>query len=199
MKNNYVAALVYKFNPKAIWVIVVYCICAIWFLFSLFSLSTAEIGIIGGILFLFPVLVRNGFIPAFKLRTWDERKLIFSTEGIEFGDDIYPLKSLETAAFFLDSLNGFEYRVFAPPRSLDQSQYSYNKADGDESKISFRYKGEVTDFTFCLENYADYCACKAVAMDWASQGVNVVLKQSFSDDFILNEMEYYKTPSGLPA
>jgi len=202
MTKHSVSALVYKYNPNAILIIAVYAICFFWFFISLPTLGSGEIYVFGGVLIAAPLLVKYSKKSPFKLRTWDERKLIFSSDGIEFGNDSYPVSGLETAAFYLDTFNGFEYRERGPinmatPTSPSQNNDVYVRSDGDKSTVSFRYKGMVTDFTFCLENYASFAALRWVMTDWGAAGVNVVWKQAFDDDFIIQEMEYYKTPSGL--
>ena len=192
MSKHSVAALVYKYNPNAIAILSVYIICFFWFCISFTSLGRGEIYLFGGALVAVPLYVRFSKKSFLRLRTWDERKLIFSSDGIEFGNDSYPVSGLETAAFYLDTFNGFEYREDGP-RSNDV----YVRSDGDASTVSFRYRGSVTDFTFCLENYAAFSALRWVMTDWSAAGVNVVWKQAFDDDFIIQEMGYYRTPSGL--
>jgi len=202
MPDHSVSALIYKYNPNAIWILSVYVICFLWFCISLPSLGSGEIYVFGGALIAAPLYVRYSKKSPFKLRTWDERRLIFSSDGIQFGEDSYPVSGLETAAFYLDTFNGFEYRERGPSSyqkgtSPGANDNVYVRSDGDKSTISFRYKGVVTDFTFCLENYAAFASLRWVMTDWGAAGVNVVWKQAFEDDFITQEMEYYGTPSGL--
>ena len=194
MNENSVETLVYKYNPNANWIIVVYGICLFWFFYSIPSLGSGEIILLAVILIIAPLYVRFAKQSILKVRTWDERKLIFSSNGIEFGDDNYPVDGLEAAAIYLESFNGFEYRELGPTLN---TQHVYVKAEGDKNTISVRYKGEVTDFTFYLASYDQFCTFRAVLNDWTRSGVNVVLKQVFDDDFIIQEMAYYNTPSGL--
>lgn len=194
MSENSVATLVYKYNPNANWVIIIYAICLFWFCYSLTTLGSGEIYLFGAALIIAPLYVRFSKQSVLKIRVWDERKFIFSSGGIEFGDDKYPINGLEAAAIYLESFNGFEYRELGPTINI---RNVYVKANGDKNTISLRYKGEVTDFTFYLASYAQFCAFRTVINDWASHGVNVVLKQAFDDDFIIQEMAYYNTPSGL--
>jgi len=132
------------------------------------------------------------------LRGWDKRTLIFSSEMISFGEDLYAVNELETAAVYLESFDGFKYRRFKNPglnyggRILVQSI-----ADGDNNKISFRHGGEIEDFTFYLANFAQYAQFQAVINDWSAAGVNVVVKQVFDDEFIMGEMSYFNTAQGL--
>lgn len=120
---------------------------------------------------------------------WNEKKLIFSSEAIDFGESHYPVSEMETAAVYLDSFDGFAFRGVSVGRTLMGNQM----ADGDNNKISFRHNGEVQDFTFYLANYEQFAILQAVINDWSAAGVNVVLKQTYDDDFIRTEKEYFST------
>jgi hypothetical protein len=54
-------------------------------------------------------------------------------------------------------------------------------------------------YTFFLADFAQFCAVRNVLNDWINRGMTVVVRQGFEDDFIIGEMNYYGTPSGLPA
>jgi hypothetical protein len=95
--------------------------------------------------------------PKWSMRTWDERRLIFSSDMISFGQDHYAVNELETAAVYLESFNGFKYRRFRNPGlNAGGKLLVQSIADGDNNKISFRHGGEIEDFTFYLANYAQY-------------------------------------------
>ncbi|HMH33008.1 MAG TPA: hypothetical protein VK543_08250 [Puia sp.] len=163
-----------------------------WFAFSFPSLGSGEILLFGGILVAIPLYVRFGNDKRVKLRVWDDRKLIFATDGIHFGENHFPVNEMETAAIYLESFNGFEYRELGPTINI---QDVYVKAAGDKNNISFRHNGEVTDFTFCLTSYSQFCLFRAVINDWSAAGVNVVLRQAFEDNFIVGEMEHFNRSS----
>jgi len=192
---NTVSTRVYQFNANSFWVIAVYFILFLVYFSQLMTMSTAGIILFGSILVGIPLYVRYGNNENIKLRTWDKRPLIFSSAGIQFGLDHYPVEGMETAAIFLESFTGFEYRT--PWVGGSGSAHMYNKANGDGNKISFRYQGEVVDFTFCLSSYAQFCMFRAVINDWLAAGVNLALRQAFEDDFIVGEMAYYHTESGI--
>ena len=132
------------------------------------------------------------------MRVWDERRLIFSSDMISFGNDHYAVNELETAAVYLESFDGFKYRRFRNPRFNQGGRIlAQSIADGDNNKISFRHGGEIEDFTFYLANFAQYAHFQAVMNDWSAAGVNVVVKQVFDNEFILEEMSYFNTAQGL--
>ena len=180
---------VYTFNPNGIAVVVIFIIGLGIFIFHFLSMSNVGIGI-AFFIFLFVYLyVRFSNNQKWRMLIWNEKKLIFSSEAIDFGESHYPVSEMETAAVYLDSFDGFAFRGVV----VGRTQMGNRMADGDNNKISFRYNGQVEDFTFYLANYEQFAIFQAVINDWAAQGVNVVLKQTYDDDFIRTEMEYFRT------
>jgi hypothetical protein len=131
----------------------------------------------------------------FKTRIIDDNSLTFSTDGIRYGDDYHAAREIEAVAIYLYAFENFEYRDGFVNGGNERSVYA--KAPGDKNKISFRCRGEVYDFDFYLDDFARFSAVRKVISDWAAAGINVVLKQPFDDDFIIQGMDYYHTPSGL--
>ena len=193
-----VATRVYTVNPNGIVVVVIFIIVLCIFLFHLLTMSNLKAGIEGAILLTIYLYVRNTDSPKWRMRVWDERRLIFSSDVISFGEDQYPVNELETAAIFLDSFDGFEFRGLrtAPNVGYNASLLIDRKADGDNNKISFRHNGQVEDFTFYLANYAQFAMFQSVLNDWSAVGVNIVVKQTYDDDFIRTEMRHYNTQPG---
>jgi hypothetical protein len=189
-----VSTVVYKYNTNGFVLIGIYIICLFIAIMHLISMSTGEILFFGAVFLAVPLYVQYGNSEKLRMLIPDERSLIFSGEGIDFGEEHYPVKDIETAAIFLESFTGFEYRIFGAIAPSDKN--AYVKANGDGNKISFRFGGEVQDFTFCLTSYAQFCIMRNVINEWIAAGVNVALRQAFDDDFIIQEMEHYQTPSG---
>src|SRR5580765_8206992 len=108
MNEHSDTTLVYKYNPNANWIIIIYGICLFWVFYSIPSLGSGEIILLLGILIIAPLYVRFSKKSILKVRVWDERELIFSSNGVEFGEDNYPIDGLEAAAIYLESFNGFE-------------------------------------------------------------------------------------------
>jgi hypothetical protein len=191
-----VPTLIYKYNPNGFVLIGLYIFCLGIFIFNLLSMSTLQIGIFGALFLAVPLYVRYSDNPKVRMQVWDKRKLIFSSDAIDFGEDHYPVTELETAAVYLDSFDGFEFRTLGEPGvNSSQGRLVERRADGDDNKISFRHGGIIEDFTFYLADYAHFAAFRAVINDWAASGVNVVLKQRFDDEFIVGEMRYFNTAS----
>jgi hypothetical protein len=191
-----VATRVYTTNPNGVALVIVFIIGLGIFIFHLMSMSTLEIGIVGSIFLAVYLYVRYTDNPKWRMQVWDQRRLIFSSEAIDFGDAHYPVSEMETAAIYLDSFDGFKFRGLATAGLNKSGTLLVDRmADGDNNKISFRHHGEVDDFTFYLANYEQFAALQAVLYDWSAAGVNVVLKQTYDDDFIRDEMAHYNTPS----
>ena len=193
-----VATRVYTYNSNGIVPIVLFIIGIPIFLYQLVSMMNLQAGISGSILLAIWLYVYYGNNPKWRMRVWDERRLIFSSEMISFGKELYAVNELETAAVYLESFNGFKYRRFKNPGLNDGGRLLVQTiADGDNNKISFRHGGEIEDFTFYLGNFAQYAQFQAVINDWSVAGVNVVVKQVFDDEFIMGEMSYFNTAQGL--
>ena len=194
MSSNSVTVVVFKYSKVAIFgLIFMSFITLIFFLYFIFAAP-------GYIWVTLPVVVFLIYIQyaqksPFKTRIIDENKLTFSTDGIQYGNDQYPAAEIEAVAIYLYAFENFEYRDGFVVDGREKS--TYVRAPGDKNKISFRSKGEVLDFSFYLDSFAQFSAVRKVINDWASEGINVVLKQPFDDDFIIQEMNYYHTESGL--
>ena len=50
-------------------------------------------------------------------------------------------------------------------------------------------------FAFFLKDNPQFRLLKEILAGWQTAHVNIALKQTFDDDFMLNEMDYYQTPT----
>jgi len=175
---------VYKNNPNAILIIVVYVFYFFWFIGSILaqSLSYPTIFICGGILIFIPLYIQNTRNRTFKMKIPNEGCLIFSPQGIEYKEDMFELEDIESVVIYLEAFRGFRYK----DRVTTGNTNTLN--DGDNNKISFRYKGEVSDLTFIINTAEDYWALKNLMSSWAQRGTNVFLQKVFEDEFIIQEM-----------
>jgi hypothetical protein len=189
-----VSTIVYKYNTNGFALIGIYIICLFIAFTHILSMSTGEILFFGAIFLAVPLYVQYGHSEKVRMLVPDERLLILSGEGIDFGEEHYPVKEIETAAIYLESFTGFQYRSYGTGSGAGMIRDI--TADGDGNKISFRYQGEVQDFTFCLSSYAQFCEMRNVINEWLAAGVNIALRQAFDDDTIMKEMENYRAPSG---
>jgi hypothetical protein len=141
------------------------------------------------------IIIRYADSSPFKTRIVEENRLTFSTGGIDYGQVHYAASELESVAIYLYAFENFEYRDGFVAGGREN--YVYVKAEGDQNKISFRAQGTVLDFDFYLDSYAQFYILRRVINDWRAAEINVVLKQPFDDDFIIQEMNYYHTPTDL--
>jgi hypothetical protein len=194
MNNNSVTVLVFKFDIAAIVGIVFASLFVLIFFLVLLVMAPEYLWLWLPLAF-FVIYIRFAKKALFKTRIVDENRLTFSSDGITYGHDYYPTNQIEVVAIYLYAFDNFEYRDGFVSKGGVSNVYVC--APGDRNKISFRSGGTVLDFDFYLEDYARFCAVRRVINDWSAEGINVVLKQPFDDDFIIREMEYYHTTSGL--
>ena len=194
MSSNSVTVIVFKFSLRPIlWIIFASFLTMILFFYLLF-VNPAWLWLGLPVVF-FIIYIQSGSKTPYRTRVADENRLTFSTDGIDYGDDHYPVSELEAVAVYLYAFENFEYRDGFVAGGAEADVYV--KAPGDQNKISFRVSETVYDYDFYLDDFARFSAVRNVLNDWATQGVNVVLKQHFDDEFIIREMDYYNTPSGL--
>jgi hypothetical protein len=194
LSNNSVTVLVFKYNMNAMLKIILVSALTLMFGFYLLVYHTDYLWLCLPIVF-FILIIRNAERSPFKARIIDENRLIFSTAGIDYGQDHYSAGDIEVVAIYLYAFENFEYRDGFVEGGGETAVYV--RAHGDQNKISFRAKGTVWDFDFYLDNYAQFYMVRQVINDWLAEGINVVIKQPFDDDFIIQEMDYYHTPSGF--
>jgi hypothetical protein len=190
---NEIATSVYMFNPNAIGIIIIYIIYFFIVIPTIFlgSPGYPAIFILGTILIFVPLYVQNTRNPTFKMKIPDEGSLIFSSHGIIYKNEKFDLQNIESAVVYLESFRGFEYRDRVSTGKRNTI------CDGDNNKISFRFKGEVADFTFIINEIADYWAFKNLMSYWSANGVYVLLEKVFEDEFIIQEEAHFHSLSSL--
>jgi hypothetical protein len=184
-----ISASVYKFNPNAVGIFVVYMFFFFWFFYSLLAGSMGYPGILfwGAVLVFVPLYVQNTNNPVFKAKIPDEGSLIFSQGGVQFKEEFYSVDHIEAAVVYIESFQGFKYRERITTGNCNTI------SAGDNNKISFRYNQEVMDLTFILAHPSDYWAFKDLMSAWSAKGVNVILQKVFEDDFMIQEMVHFGT------
>jgi hypothetical protein len=182
-----IKASVYKNNPNAIGIIVIYVFYFFWFMISILgqSLGYPAIFIFGAILIFVPPYIQNTRNPTFKMKIPDEGCLVFSPKGIRYKNDMFALEDIESVVVYLEAFRGFKYRDRVTMGNTNTT------SDGDNNKLSFRYKGEVSDLVFIINTAEDYWALKNLLGSWAQHGTNVFLQKVFEDDFIIQEMIHF--------
>jgi hypothetical protein len=185
-----IPASVYKLNPNAVGIFIGYGLLLIWSFDLLLHgyLGYPSILSLLAIFIFVPLFVQNTSNPVFKAKIPDQGSLVYSTLGVQFKDDFYPVEDIEAAVVYLEGFDGFKYREHITTGNANTI------SSGDNNKISFRYKGQVVDFTFILDSFSDYWSFKNLMSDWSGRGVNVLLQKVFEDDFVLQEIVKFNTP-----
>jgi hypothetical protein len=193
-RRSDVSASVYKLNPNAVGIFIGYVLLLIWSFDLLLHGHLGYPSILSLVaLFIFvPIFIQNTSNPVFKAKIPDQGSLVFSTQGVQFKDDFYPIEDIEAAVIYFEGFNGFKYREHITTGNANTI------ISGDNNKISFRYKGQVVDFTFILDSFSDYWSLKSLMSDWSARGVNVLLEKVFEDDFVLQEIVKFNTPVSAP-
>jgi|SRR5579862_8967147 len=194
MNKNSVTVPIFKYDAAAIFGIVIISAVTLIFLFLLL-MSGGDYILLFLPVVVFIIYIRYAKKSPFKTRIVDKNGLTLSTDGITHGSDFYPSTQIEAIAIYLYAFENFEYRDGFV--SGGQVRTVYVRAHGDRNKLSFRWQGTVFDFDFYLDDYSRFCSVRNVINDWLAEGINVVLKQAFDDAFIIQEMTYYNTPTGL--
>lgn len=143
---------------------------------------------LGSILVFVPLYIQHTNNPTFKAKIPDQGSLVFSSHGVQCKDDVYSIEDIEAAVVYLESFRGFTYSEHITTGKARE------KSSGDNNKISFRYKGQVVDVTFILDQFSDYWSFKNLMGDWADRGVNVLMEKVFEDDFVIQEMVRFGEP-----
>ena len=182
-----VPASVYKYNPNAVGIFIAYVFYCFWVFYTLFtsSLGISILVFLGAILVFVPLYIQNTNNPAFKAKIPDEGSLVFSSLGVDFKGDFYSIDDIDAVVVYLEAFQGFKYRERTTIGNAS------SRSNGDNNKISFRYKGEVIDLVFILDNLTDYWRFKNLMAAWSAKGVNVLLQKVFEDDFIIQESVFF--------
>jgi hypothetical protein len=137
----------------------------------------------------FAVLIMPPIIGAvrkkslFSLRTWDQRKLIFTPEYIKIGEKQFRVSDLKIALY----VNGFEGFAY----SKNNKWISRNTIYGDRNYLSFRNEKGVEDFQFYLHDYKAYQSLYEVVEGWKSNGVKLVVKEAFTQQFVKDQVNQF--------
>ncbi|HSZ34451.1 MAG TPA: hypothetical protein VK772_14140, partial [Puia sp.] len=107
-----IKASVYKNNPNAVGIIVIY---IFYFFFAIGVLVSEYFGypakfIFGAILIFIPPYIQNTRNPTFKMKIPNEGCLGFSPKGIRYKNNMFALEDIESVVVYLEAFRGFKYR-----------------------------------------------------------------------------------------
>lgn len=180
MNEHQFVTVFYRYNRFAPAIILLYVLAFGAFFYISMDLSP-WVTVVGFLALIFPPIygaIRKKSL--FNLRTWDERRLTFTPEFIQVGEVKYPITDIRMALH----INGFEGFAY----SRKNKWIARNSIYGDQNYLSFRVDKKVQDFQFYIKNYKAYVSLYDVIDQWKKKGVKLVLKESFSFEFVRDQV-----------
>lgn len=186
-----VTTLFYRYRPYANVFIMGYVLFTV-LLFVLSAVFNAVYFVIVGalVLILPPILAVTMKKSWFRLRTWDERKLVFEEDAIRVGDKYYPVKDMDKIAVYVFAWQDFRYNPYQIKTKRNRLVL-LKTAYGDLNRLSFRYFGDVLDFEFYLPDHKRYSNLLSILDSWQQNGIPVTVKEAFPREFVRRNYEKY--------
>ena len=178
MRETVLTTLLYKYNPYARFVTVLYIVSI--FLICLFLCDVIPMYILWLTLCIWAMpLVYAGISKKtiFNFRALDDRLLTLSSSFIKVGREKYPIKEV-TVELHINAYDGFIYRIRQEGLLTPQAAYGVN------NELLFIYKGVRHDHEFHLRNYNDYITLCRLIDEWKAAGITIIVKESFTREFV---------------
>ena len=113
----------------------------------------------------------------FNFRALDSRFLTLSPSFIKVGKQKYPIQDI-VIELHVNAYDGFMYRIRREGVLTPQTTYGVNNV------LLITYQGVTYDYEFHLRNYADYVTLCELTNQWRAAGVNLILKEAFTREFV---------------
>jgi hypothetical protein len=178
MRETELTTLIYKYNPYARFLVVLY-ILSIFFI-CLFTSDWLPSYVIWMVLCIWAIPLVYAAVSkktAFNFRALDSRLLTLSPSFIKVGREYYPIKDI-AIELHINAYDGFIYRIRREGLLTPQATYGVN------NELFFTYRGVRYDHEFHLRNYEDYTTLYRLIDQWTSAGVSMVLKETFTREFV---------------
>lgn len=178
MREIELTTLIYKYNPYARFLVVLYIISM--FFLCLFTSDWLPMYIIWLALCLWAIPLVYAAVSkktVFNFRAIDSRFLTMSQSFIKVGKQKFPITDI-TLELQVISYDGFVYRILREGLLTPQKNYGANNV------LLVTYKGVTYDYEFHLRNYADFSTLYELTDIWQAAGVKLVLKESFNREFV---------------
>lgn len=178
MQETVLTTLIYKYNPYARFLVVLYIIS--FFLICLFTSDLLPMYIIWMALCLWTIpLVYAGISKktVFNFRALDTRQLTLSSLYIKVGKEKYPIGEV-TLELHINSYDGFVYRIRREGLLTPQVTYGVN------NELFFTCEGVRYDHEFHLRDYNDYTTICLLIDQWKAAGVKLIVKETFTREFV---------------
>lgn len=178
MRETELTTLIYKYNPYARFLLVLYVI-SMFFICVLIS-DWLPLYVIWLALCLWAIPLVYAAVSkktVFNFRALDSRLLTLSQSFIKVGKQQYPIHDI-TVELHVNAYDGFIYRIRSEGVLTPQTAYGINNV------LLITYKGVTYDHEFHLRNYADYITLYELADQWKAAGVKLILKEAFTREFV---------------
>jgi hypothetical protein len=183
VSNQQFTTVFYRYSRYALVIIILYVLVFGAFFYISMKMPPYVTGIGFALLILPPIVSAVRKKSIFSLRTWDQRKLTLTPTHIQVGDKQFQVKDLKIA-LFVNGFEGFSY-------SRNNKWITRNSIYGDRNYLSFRSEKSVEDFQFYLHDYKAYLALYEVLEAWKKNEVKVVVKESFSQQFVRDQVNRF--------
>lgn len=178
MRDTELTTLIYKYNPYARFLVVLYIISM--FLLCLFTSDWLPMYIIWLALCLWAIPLVYAAVSkktVFNFRALDSCFLTLSPSFIKVGKQKYPIQDI-TIELHVNAYDGFIYRIRREGLLTPQTTYGVN------NELLINYKGVAYDYEFHLRNYADYITLCELVDRWQVTGVRLTVKETFTREFV---------------
>lgn len=178
MRETELTTLIYKYNPYARFLVVLYIISM--FFICLFTSNWLPMYVIWLALCLWAIPLVYAAVSkktVFNFRALDSRFLTLAPSFIKVGKQKYPVQDI-TIELHVNAYDGFIYRIRREGLLTPQTAYGVN------NELLINYKGVAYDYEFHLRNYADYITLCELADRWQAAGAKLILKEAFTREFV---------------
>lgn len=188
MQGPVLSTLVYKYNPYARFLVVLYLVSML--LVCLFIGDKIPPYILWTALCIWALpLVYAGISKktVFNFRSLDSRLLTLSTAFIKVGKERYPVQDT-SIELHINAYDGFVYRIRQKGLLTPQTTH------GNNNMLLFTYKGITYDNEFHLSNYGSYLTLCQLVDAWQAAGVRITVKETFTREFVSKQYERLSRP-----
>ncbi|AEW03272.1 hypothetical protein A4D02_04470 [Niastella koreensis] len=188
MQETVLSTLIYKYNPYARFLVVLYIVSML--VLCLFICDIIPLYIMWTALCIWAIpLVYAGISKktVFNFRCIDSRLLTLSPSAIKVGKERYPVKDT-SIELHINAYDGFVYRIRKEGLLTPQTTH------GNNNMLLFTYKGVTYDNEFHLSNYGSYTTLYKLVGQWQAAGVRITVKENFTREFVTRQYEKMNRP-----
>jgi hypothetical protein len=188
MRETELTTLIYKYNPYARFLMVLYML-GIFFI-CLFISDWLPSYIIWMVLCIWAIPLVYAAVSkktAFNFRALDNRLLTLSPAFIKLGSAFYPIQEV-SLELHINAYDGFIYRIRREGLLTPQAAYGVNNV------LLITYKGGTHDHEFHLRNYEDYTMLCRLTDEWRAAGVPLIVKEAFTREFVNKQYAQMNRP-----